>query len=69
MIRKYVEGRKLEDGEKVLVAIKDVTIRKDGEKALLRKGKKYIVSGYYEEFDEVEFVTEAEPGTYEEEDK
>jgi len=58
MIRKYVAGNELEDGERVLTANKDTVIRKDGERAVLRKGEKYIVSGYYEEFDEVEFITE-----------
>jgi len=61
MIRKWTIDKELENDEQVMEATKSVTVRADGEKAVIKKGQRYIVSGYYDCFDKpVEIVTEAD---------
>ena len=61
MIRKYAGDKKLEKGEQICTATRTCVVRADGEKARIVKDNLYIVSGYYDCFDEpVEIVTEAE---------
>jgi len=61
VIRKYTEGKELEPGEQICTATRTCVVRADGEKARIVKDNLYIVSGYYDCFDEpVEIVTEAE---------
>ena len=68
MIRKYGPDKELTGDEKVMTASTTCTIRKDGEKARIVEGVKYIVSGYYEQFDEVVFEPDKPVDIFKEEE-